>query len=210
MTMTTEQQADCAEGKGDAGTLLRQLLGAEPSLSRAVVERMTAAGFTPKQIRGARSRLGVHVTRTGTGASTRSYWTLPGRQCPGTAPDGDQDGRTAPGEAGQDGPERSARAHTRARGSGSSTRQLRQETSPKPSLSPGELSRLEGRTATLAQRGMDSVRARKLAMRLTLERDRTGLHATGSCIECQVRAECPSVRPWEEIHQCWQRRVDCP
>jgi hypothetical protein len=195
---------------GAAKALLCRLLCSAPVMSRDVVERMVVAGFTYKQIRGARLRLGVQVTRTGSGRASRSFWALPTSQPEGTSDLSSKPLIPSLLQELSPKPQRSARVRARAERLGSSGHEAATPSLDVPPLSPGELDRLEGRTGTLVLRGLDPSAARQLAIRLVVERDRVGLHATGSCIECQVRDECPDTQPWEEVHQCWRRRVNCP
>ena len=73
---------ECATGARDADDSLRQILkGTERVESRAALDCMKREGFTDKQIRTARERIGVRVERSGSGAATRSFWKLP-QSCP--------------------------------------------------------------------------------------------------------------------------------
>lgn len=214
-----QRQAPAGTGGESATAFMQRLLGAVASPSREIVDQMASAGYSPKQIRGARVRLGVRVTRTGSGGDSRSFWALPAWHDEGTTaperPDPDRSARTRatprgtsvpPGQTA--GPERSARAREDVASVKASL--LAPVGAATASFTDDESERIQARAAVMVQRGMGESAARRLAVRLVIERDRLDVHATGSCIECQVRDECPSVRPSDEIHQCWQRRVDCP
>lgn len=62
----------------DAETALRALLGEGSRCSRGVMEMMRAQGWSPKQTRRVRERLGVVVQREGSRRAARSIWSLPG------------------------------------------------------------------------------------------------------------------------------------
>ena len=57
---------------------LRYLLATGPRNSRLALALLAEKGFTPKQVRGARERLGLVVARSGNGANMSSMWRLPG------------------------------------------------------------------------------------------------------------------------------------
>ncbi len=66
----------------DADSHLREMLkGVERLDSRAAIDAMKAQGFSDKQIRSARERIGAQVERNGFGAAMRSFWKLP-QSCP--------------------------------------------------------------------------------------------------------------------------------
>jgi len=77
---------DVARGPGDPDVqadadecreVIRALLSDGPRLARDVQAACRAEGFTPKQVRGARERLGVTVKRDGFGPGSASRWSLP-------------------------------------------------------------------------------------------------------------------------------------
>jgi putative DNA primase/helicase len=61
----------------DADDALRRVLGRGPLSKREAESAMRAEGFTNKQIRCARERIGVKAKRTGFGKDTGSTWRLP-------------------------------------------------------------------------------------------------------------------------------------
>lgn len=61
----------------DADDALRRVLGRGPLSKREAESAMRAEGFSTKQTRGARERIGVKVKRTGFGKDTGSSWRLP-------------------------------------------------------------------------------------------------------------------------------------
>ncbi len=73
-----EMQADADECRA----MVRALLDGGPRPARDVQAACRAEGFSPKQIRGARERIGVVVRREGFGTGGMSMWCLP------DAPDG--------------------------------------------------------------------------------------------------------------------------
>lgn len=77
-----------------------------------------------------------------------------------------------------------------------------------PCLTDAEHRRHQARVDVFTARGLVVTDARKLADAL-LDRDRGGLRATGSCVECQCveLKDCPTTpRPALQIHPCWYMR----
>lgn len=73
---------DEAVSARDADEALRERLkGVERMDSRTVIDCLKAEGFSEKQIRSARERIGAKVERSGFGAAMRSFWKLP-QSCP--------------------------------------------------------------------------------------------------------------------------------
>lgn len=73
---------DAAASTRDVDESLRALLkGVERLESRAALDCLKAEGFSDKQIRSARERIGARVERAGFGSAMRSYWRLP-QSCP--------------------------------------------------------------------------------------------------------------------------------
>lgn len=72
----TEDEADATTTR-DADDALRRVLGCGPLSKRDAEAAMRTEGFTPKQIRSARERIGVKAKRTGFGKDTGSTWRLP-------------------------------------------------------------------------------------------------------------------------------------
>lgn len=75
-------QADESATVRDADEFLKEMLkGVERLDSRMAIDCMKAEGFSDKQIRTARERIGAKVERSGFGAAMRSFWRLP-QSCP--------------------------------------------------------------------------------------------------------------------------------
>lgn len=68
-----EQQPD----SDDPGDCLRRILEDNPLESNSAKSLMKSNGYTEKQIRRAREKLGVIVVRTGSKKDVKSYWSLP-------------------------------------------------------------------------------------------------------------------------------------
>lgn len=80
--LLSEPQPESDEGAAtprEVDEALRHMLkGVDRMESRDAFDCMRRQGFTDKQTRSARERLGVAIVRTGTGANSRSFWKLPG------------------------------------------------------------------------------------------------------------------------------------
>lgn len=203
----------------NAPDALTAILTPGPVESRAALAAMAAQGFTAKQTRRARERLGLIVHRVGYGPQTQSTWQLPAPTCSTQV-------ETAPvvpahRRALSRGKmlsfvkvsEHSARASRVRSVATSGTAQVRNEVRAESLVATEvEQRRIDRRVALFILRGLDRDTAGQLAQSL-LQRDRTKGDAWGSCIECQnyVRQQCPVVQqPVAEIHECWLRRHEAP
>jgi hypothetical protein len=196
----------------NAADWLREALTASSVESMRLKSAAADAGIGPKSLRNARDRLGVVATRHGHGVSMRSVWSLPGSmaRADSTGPSLAAPANSAPALA-------SIRAPACAL-----------DPSPLPApgmcafvvaemvaLSPAERARVERRVQEFARRGLDTARARDVAVRLVMERDRVS-SASGSCIECQCfqdnscepgqKGFTPGPRDPSEVWMCWTSR----
>lgn len=69
---------DVQADAGECREMVRAMLAHGPRAARDVQAACRAEGFTAKQVRGARERLGVIVKREGFGTGSVSMWCLPG------------------------------------------------------------------------------------------------------------------------------------
>lgn len=205
--------------------LLREFLAAGPCNSRAVLAAMADNGLTPKQVRGARERLGVVVQRAGSGAAMHSAWSLPPTEpniCPAEGtnqidgafmPDGDALASEAAGSIPNVSP-------ARARGTQPVVnqdavlvgRQVRAQARAREGCTDAEQRLHRARVEAFVGRGITIDIATEVADALLLA-DREGRPAVGSCAQCQnlLRGTCPvTPKPAVEIHECWYRRQDVP
>ena len=165
------------------------------------------AGISLKALRKAREHLCVVATRQGNGARMRSIWSLP-TACARQPPARDL-------ENARSGPEADAiRAplvddletrHVRAAGRKllrnahfSENTAAVTELISVVELTLAEQARVARRLEQFVVRGMNATRGRNLAIRLVVERDRTGAKS-GSCIECSCWRES-SCSPGDEGH----------
>jgi len=171
---------------------LRAALSAGPMGRVELVAMLARDGFTEKQLRRARERLGVIVSRAGFGARMRSTWELPNSQ------------ELAHGRI---------RAHA-SRATGHLRKHKVGESSPTPKTTAAESARIERRVARFVSRGLPQSLALAVATELVVQRDRPGLRLT-SCAECHSfsAAGCAAVtytggsRNPLEIWACgWCRR----
>jgi len=75
-----ETEGDAAEGAAKADGIdevLIRFIGRDTVPSEQIKARMKAEGFSDKQVRAARQRIGVVVKRSGFGKDLASYWKLP-------------------------------------------------------------------------------------------------------------------------------------
>jgi hypothetical protein len=183
------------EGNTAADAALRDLLAPGQRDSRAVQAAMAGHGFTPKQTRRARERLGLEVSRAGNGPNTRTTWALPSE---GTALDAhiERDPVAPP---------------TAAASSRALKEKVRQAKALDAHLEPFEQRRIEQRVELFMCKGIDRFEAARVAHRLVLERDRTGSR-DGSCAECQCLqpdgrcavATAGLTQGPRPVHELWQ------
>jgi hypothetical protein len=173
-------QSDVTSGAKALSTAPREALAAllrhGPIEGQTAMDTLTTAGFTPKQIRGARERLGVAVTRHGFGKAAGSTWSLPSSPEPGNRHTAEGEAVARPDDLPQQSP--LARAETHA---------------------PRHTRRVE----FFVRAGMSAGEAAGLAT-LCDQRDGNGSRRV-SCAECQnsTRLEwCAVVRSFQELHRC--------
>lgn len=156
-----------------AETSLQTMLAGGPKASREVIVAMASQGITQKQLRRAREKLGVVVTRSGCGKDMRSTWGLP-IETPRALASSDggpihaQRGLLRKGEIPDD--------------CGSDASQG--EVGTTTMLQPFEEGLIASRVALFVSKGLDPSTARHVAVLLTHDRDRPGMRG-GSCAECQ-------------------------
>lgn len=84
--LLSEPVPESEDGAGtarEADEALRHMLrGVDSMEGRDALDCMRRQGFTDKQTRSARGRLGVVIARTGSGTTARSHWSLPAHSCP--------------------------------------------------------------------------------------------------------------------------------
>jgi hypothetical protein len=170
---------------------LRAFLAEGSRLSSEVIAAMAEAGFTPKQIRRAREKLGVQITRTGYGGNMRSSWALPGESCGGADRCGHSDPHSCPPDdrwvSGQLRDVTRTKTYTPA-----PQKSLRMParpshlagTAPPVDLTGDERKRVDRRVGFFIMKGLAASDASTLAIRLVFERDRRGTRLA-SCAECQ-------------------------
>lgn len=140
---------------------LEAALAAGPVGKSELTASLIRQGFTEKQMRCARERLGITVKREGRGATMRSTWALPSRDI---APVAIRAPEPMAGEV-----LRKAKVS---------------QSGPGSQFNAGEQTRVHLRVSRFLSRGLEEPGATALATMLVLERDRPGLRAA-SCAECQ-------------------------
>lgn len=209
---------------------LRQALSAGAAASAHIKAHAAQAGVGTKALRNAREWLGVVTTRMGSGATMRSVWVLPSIRAPLASSDallrivnvGDLKtpvDRIAPAPTIRAAPalgcgDLDAASATHKVLTNAAYRSASSEQCADTPIEQ-ERPRMALRVRQFVQRGMNYNLAHELAIRLVVERDRTGSKA-GSCIECQClsRATCapgaaghtPGPRDPAEIWMCWCAR----
>jgi hypothetical protein len=194
-----------------AETTLHSLLAGGSGLSSMLIAAMRHAGFTAKQVRRAREKLGVQITRTGYGSNMRSSWALPGESCgganrcrhsdPHSCPPDDRWGSGQPGDVTRTKTYTPALPKSLRAPAGSSD--LAGTASP-VDLTEDECKRVDRRVEFFIMKGLAASDASMLAMRLLFERDRRGTRLA-SCAECQspmLPGGCRIVRDPMELHCC--------
>jgi hypothetical protein len=194
-----------------AETTLHGLLTGGSGLSGMLIAAMKHAGFTPKQVRRAREKLGVQITRTGHGASMRSWWALPGESCRDADRCGHSDPHSCPPDDrrvyGQLCDIQRIKTYTPA-----PLKSLRAPAGPSDfagtaspvDLTEDERKRVDRRVEFFIMKGLAASEASTLATRLVFERDRRGTRLA-SCAECQspmLPGGCRIVRDPMELHCC--------
>ena len=190
----------------DVNDALRAALSGGIRNSREVLAELGALGFSAKQIRRARERLGVLTKRQGRRADMRSMWALP---MPQLAPEVVSETSPARARDAEPIPPAYLRKH-KASDSGEMLAFAK-------GLSEAEATRVARRAAAFIARGLTAALANDVAIALVLERDRGGTRE-GSCIECQcmVHGGCTSAefsggsRDVREIWYCGYARRDTP
>ena len=168
-----------------------------PRTSRDVVQQLVEHGFTPKQIRGARERLQVVVSRAGSGKAMHSTWALPLSE-------------QAPPPAVIDASDQCKQPATAQPPAGPAPESV-------DALLPHEEALVVRRTLAFVARGdLSGHAARELATTLVLKRDRAG-ERSGSCVECQnlvrpgvcvaaAAGHTAGPRELTEVWLCWLAR----
>lgn len=187
-----------------AGEALRAALSGGPTESRTVIQALVQQGFTPKQIRRARERLGLEVARSGTGASTRTSWVLPAGPVGVSAAPEPEAAMPAAGMP-------ASRALLR-KGKVSEHRD--------DDLQPFERQRIAARIDLFVAKGIAPGEAAEVARLLVYARDRAGTR-DGSCAECQclqadrrcsvaIAGIAAGPRPLGDLWACGYARRDSP
>lgn len=202
---------------------LRRLLARGRLASKDATAAMVGLRFSPKQVRTARERLRVVVTRAGSGVTMHSMWELPpatlvvGTVGTNSSSTAEVQSELRPSPSVAPGPRARTPQKTsdgdsqpwpqRARARTSRPERLFEATA----IDPPKLRRFLARVQAFQAKGIDQTVAKQLAGAL----QRTDAHAHqafGSCGQCQrwQGRDCDRVRPILELHECWMRRQDIP
>jgi hypothetical protein len=202
--------------------LLRAQLLEGPRDSRLVIEVLTAGGMSSKQIRGARERLGVQVSRSGRREAMRTTWQLP--SAPIDAPSAnDYAGKTECEMQAKTVRKRNSDATFPARHGGVVQPSLAADVVRPDCPDSNQLVRTgaanrgplwERRRVFLMDRGMTAAQSCLLADSLAVrDAGASPEHLSmGSCAECQAAGttQCKAELSWMAVHSCGARRRISP